>query len=165
MLRFVSDARMKKIEFDPPQSGLLTVMKNWELKVMQVVWNSPESANSGTVWVEVNKLLNGGSISRASIINFLNEMKELSVPDADERTGKGGVHLVYKMGMNEEKFKKFIAAILLESLMRDVPEEIVESHKALNSLNFPAHIFSNPNFHKTKVKPCPRFQPARSKVY
>ena len=48
--------------------------------------------------------------------------------------GKEGAHLVYKMGMNEEEFKKFITTILLESLMRDFPEETVEAQKDLISL-------------------------------
>jgi hypothetical protein len=114
----LTEARSRS-ELTDQKRSLLIILKDWQLKALQVVWNSPEGANSGTV-CEVNKLLNSGSISRASIINFLNEMKELSVPDADERTGKGGVHLVYKVEMNEEEFKKFIAAILPESLMRDV---------------------------------------------
>ena len=55
-------------------------------------------------------------------------MKELGVLDADERTGKGGHHFVYKMGiMDETQFKRFIVTTLLESLMRDFPEETKES--------------------------------------
>jgi hypothetical protein len=86
----LTEARSRS-ELTDQKRSLLIILKDWQLKAIQVVWNSPEGANSGTVCVEVKKLLNGGSISRASIINFLNKMKELSVSDDDERTGKGGV--------------------------------------------------------------------------
>jgi len=36
--------------------------------------------------------------------------------------------------MNEAQFKRFIATTLLESLMRDFPEETVEAQKDLISL-------------------------------
>jgi hypothetical protein len=112
-------------------------------------------------------MLSGRTISRASIINFLEAMREMGVLFGEERTGKGGHHWVYRAAMDEAEFKRFIASMLLESLMRDLPEETVEAQKDLISLTkFPSSsIFSNPNFHKTKVKSCPRFQPARSKVY
>jgi phytoene/squalene synthetase len=114
---------MNRIEFDVSETGLNAVLKHWQLKAMRVVWNSPEGANSRTVWMETNKALKTDTISRASVINFLEAMKEMRVLDADERTGKGGHHFVYKMGMDETAFKRFIASTLLDSLMRDFPAE------------------------------------------
>jgi hypothetical protein len=40
---------MKAIEYDVSQAGLNAILKDWELKAMQVVWDSPEGANSRTV--------------------------------------------------------------------------------------------------------------------
>jgi len=114
---------MKGIEYDVSQASFLAVLKGWQLKAMQVVWNSPEGANSRTVWLKVNELLGSSTISRASIINFLNDLKELDVLNGDDRTGKGGHHWVYKAAMDEAGFKRFIATTLLDSLMRDFPEE------------------------------------------
>ena len=114
---------MNGIEFDTAQTGFSAVLKDWQLKAMQVIWHTPEGANSRKVWQEVNKMLGRDTISRASIINFLNDMKELGVLDGDDRTGKGGHYLVYKLGMNEAEFKYFIASKMLESLMRGFPIE------------------------------------------
>jgi len=50
-------------------------------------------------------------------------MRKTGVLDAHDRTGKGGHQFVYRMGMNEEQFKRFIVKTLLENLMRDFPEE------------------------------------------
>jgi len=122
---------MNRIEFDVSKTGLNAVLKHWQLKAMRVVWNSPEGANSRTVWIETNKALKTDTISRASIINFLNDMKELGVLTGDDRTGKGGHHWIYKAAMDEAGFKRFIASTLLESLMRDFPEE---TKAALNQL-------------------------------
>ena len=120
---------MNRLEFDTSQTGFNAVLKDWQLKAMQVVWGSPDGANSRTVNQKVNQMLNGETISRASIINFLNDMKELGVLNGDDRTGKGAHHWVYKAAMDEARFKRFIASTLLESLMRDFP---VETRAALD---------------------------------
>jgi hypothetical protein len=41
----------------------------------------------------------------------------------DDRTGKGGHHLLYKPAMNETRLKQFIAEEILTTLIRDFPEE------------------------------------------
>jgi hypothetical protein len=114
---------MKGLEYDTSRTGLNTVLKDWQQQATQVVWSSPEGANSRTVHVKVNQMLKGETISRASIINFLEAMREMGVLKGEERTGKGGHHWVYYPAMNEAGFKRFIASTLLESLMRDFPSE------------------------------------------
>jgi len=39
---------MKGIEYDTSRKGLYAVLRDWELKAMQVVWGSPEGANNRT---------------------------------------------------------------------------------------------------------------------
>jgi len=114
---------MARIEYDVSQTGFRAVLKDYQELALRVIWNSQEGANSRTVWVKVNQMLGGETISRASIINFLEHMRKTGVLDAYDRTGKGGHQFVYRMGMNEEQFKRFIVKTLLESLMRDFPEE------------------------------------------
>lgn len=114
---------MKGIEYDVSQTGFAAVLKDYQELSLRVVWNSPEGANSRTVWLKVNEMLGSSSISRASIINFLEAMRALGVLSGEEKTGKGGHHWVYYPAMDEAGFKRFIASTLLESLMRDFPEE------------------------------------------
>ncbi len=122
---------MKGIEYDVSGTGLKAVLKEWQIKAMEVVWGSPEGANSRTTWLKVNERLGGETISRASIINFLNDMKEMGVLEGDDRTGKGGHHWIYRAAMDEAAFKRFVAETLLESLMRDFPDE---TKAAINQL-------------------------------
>jgi hypothetical protein len=50
-------------------------------------------------------------------------MREAGVLKGDEKTGKGGHHWIYSPAMNESEFKQHIARTIIESLMRDFPEE------------------------------------------
>jgi predicted transcriptional regulator len=58
-------------------------------------------------------------------------MREMSVLKGVEKTGKGGYHWIYSPAMNESEFKQHIARIILESLMRDFPEETAEVVKKI----------------------------------
>jgi hypothetical protein len=72
----------------------------------------------------VNEAFGGvKTISRASIINFLNGMVDEGVLDFEEKSGKGGYHRVYIPKLDEGGFKKAVAKSVLSSLIRDFPEE------------------------------------------
>jgi hypothetical protein len=68
---------MNGVEFDIFQSDFLAVLKDWQFKAMQVIWSSSEGANSRAVWEKVNQMLGGETISRASVINFIEDMREM----------------------------------------------------------------------------------------
>ena len=122
---------MKTIEYDMSQIGLRAVIKDWQEKALSVVWETSEGINSRMVYEKVNKLLGSESISRASVINFLEDMREMGVLRGEERTGKGGHHWVYFPGMDEAGFKKFIAEKLISSMLASFPEE---TEKAIRSI-------------------------------
>jgi len=112
-----------RVEFDIGETGLRAVLKDYQEIALRVIWASPEGLGSRTVWDRVNAELKPGTISRASIINFLEAMRETGVLKGVEKTGKGGYHWIYSPAMNEVEFKQYIARTILESLMRDFPEE------------------------------------------
>ena len=110
--------------FDPNGDGLSKVFRDYQEEALRAVWQDTEGATSRMVWEHVNEKLDGGrSVSRASIINFLNAMVDEGVLDYHEETGKGGFHRVYEPRMDESELKKFIAKTVISSLMRDFPEE------------------------------------------
>jgi hypothetical protein len=114
---------MKSIVFDTSQLGFHSVLRGWQIKALQAVWNNPEGLNSRMVWEKVNQVLEGESISRASAIYFLDDMLEMGVLRGEERTGKGGHHMVYYPAMDEAGFKRFIAERLIANLMESFPSE------------------------------------------
>ena len=63
--------------FDPEGDGLAKVLRDYQVEALILVWAKEEGVNSREVWRHVNEALTGvRTISRASIINFLNAMVE-----------------------------------------------------------------------------------------
>jgi len=113
-----------KLEIDTSQQGLRMVLKEYEEQTLNVFWDNPQKEyTSRLVWDRVNQRLRLGSISRASIINFLEDMVEMGVLSKRETTGKGGYRGIYSSKMDELGFKRFIAETALKALMRNFPEE------------------------------------------
>jgi hypothetical protein len=113
--------------FDPKAEGLSKVLRDYQEEALRFVWSSEQGVNSRLVWLHVNEAFGGEkTISRASIINFLNGMVDERVLDYEERSGKGGYHRVYLPRLDESGFKKAMAKSVISSLMRDFPEETNE---------------------------------------
>jgi hypothetical protein len=119
---------MTPFKFDPLGSGLRKTLKEYQELALRFVWEvGEEGANSGDVWRAVNERLGEGrSISRASVIFFLNDMVDDGVLGFREATGKGGHHRVYVTKLDEEGYKKYLLRTVIESMMRDFPEETRE---------------------------------------
>ena len=112
--------------FDTSNDGLRTVMKEYGEIAMRILWEmDEENMKSQVVWLQVNKILmeEDKSISRASIINFLNDMVDVGVLEFEERTGKGGYHRVYSPAFDEEGFKRHMVETMISKLLEIWPEE------------------------------------------
>jgi hypothetical protein len=110
---------------DPTQEGLEKVLRDYQIEALKLVWNhTGDGLTSREVHEATNdRLSHGKSVSRASIINFLNAMVDENVLDFEEETCKGGMRRKYKKGLDEKGFKKHIVSDLLNSFMSDFPEE------------------------------------------
>jgi len=120
-----------RIEYDASEKGLRTVLKDYQELALRAIWANPEGLGSKAVMDWVNAELKPNTISRASIINFLEAMREAGVLKGVEKTGKGGYHWIYSPAMNEAEFTQFIAETILGNLMRDFPEETTEVLKTI----------------------------------
>jgi hypothetical protein len=131
------------IVIDPSKDGLEKVLRDYQIEALSHVWkHDGVGLTSREVYEAVNESLDGGrSVSRASIINFLNAMCDEGVLDFEEETCKGGMRRRYKKGMDEPAFKKYVASTVLRSLMKDFPEQTLEAirsnldARSLKSLN------------------------------
>lgn len=119
------------IVFDPGKEGLEKVLRDYQIEALRVVWaNAERGVTSREVWESVKKALEGiKTISRASIINFLNTMCDDGILRYKEETCKGGMRRKYFPALDEEGFKKYIARTVIESLLRDFPEQTLEAIK------------------------------------
>ncbi len=124
---------MASFKFDPTKQGLRKTLKEYEEIGLRYIWAQGEKgASTGKTWKAVTEALGSDkSISRASVIFFLSRMADQGVLDYRSATGKGGHHRIYYPIMDERGYKKHLLKTVVESLMRDFPEETKE---ALNEL-------------------------------
>ena len=116
---------------DPDKTGFEKVLRDYQIEALRMVWDDdPKGVTSREVYQHVNKQLEGvRTISRASIINFLNSMCDEGVVNYVEETCKGGTRRKYSTGLNEEGLKKHIAKSVLESLLKDFPDQTIAAVK------------------------------------
>ena len=121
------------LKIDTAEEDLRMILKDYQEAALRYLWRlGGEGASSHDVWVQVNEDLKGErTISRASIINFLNAMVDDGVLNYTEITGKGGHRRIYSMRYDEAGFKEHIAKVVIRNLLRDFPEE---TRRALKDL-------------------------------
>jgi len=124
---------MVVFKFNPAETGLRKTLREYEEIALRYIWSTgDEGAGSGKTWEHANKELEEGkSISRASIIFYLNRMVEEGVLGFRVATGKGGKHRIYVTKLDESGYKKYIVRTLLESVSKDYPNETEEVLQAL----------------------------------
>ena len=113
------------LKIDTAEEGLRMILKDYQEAALRYIWRlGGEGASSRDVWVQVNEDLKGeGTISRASIINFLNVVVDEGVLNYAETTGKGGHRRIYSMKYDEAGFKEYVARKVMGKLLRCFPEE------------------------------------------
>ena len=67
------------------------------------------------MWERVNQR-RGKPISRASIINFLKDMRENGILQRLDETGKGGHRTRYSPSMNEQELKQHLVEVVKKKL-------------------------------------------------
>jgi predicted transcriptional regulator len=124
---------MASFKFDHSKHGLRKTLKEYEEIGLRYIWaRGEEGAGSGKTWEAVKKTLGPEkTISRASVIFFLNRMVDQGVLDYRTATGKGGHHRVYYPIMDERGYKKHLLKTVVESMMRNFPAETREALKEL----------------------------------
>ena len=117
------------LRLDTGKACLAMFFKCWQVESLRYLWRiRPKGSNSRAVWKNVNERLHG-SISRASVINFLNHMVDEAILTYEEIIGNGGRQRVYYIKYNEIKFKQHIACRVITKLLKEYPHE---TRKALS---------------------------------
>ena len=100
---------------DLSETGLGMFFKPYQIISLDILWNSKETQSSRQVWEQANMQL-PGTISRASIINFLNASVENGLLNYVETTGKGGYRRLYSSKLSKPETSTFLSKIVKESL-------------------------------------------------
>lgn len=100
---------------DLSKSGLEMFFKPYQVKTLNILWKSNEPKSSRQVWNMANNEMTE-SISRASIINFLNASVDLGLLDFIETTGKGGYRRLYSSKLSRFETTVFLSKMVEEHL-------------------------------------------------
>lgn len=112
------------MKFIPSAKGWRKVLSEYQELALRAVWENPEEGSiSREIWETVNNQLREGPISRASVTIFLNEMVEQGILESTMESCRGGFRARYRPLLGEKEFKEYIAKTMIESLLRDFPEE------------------------------------------
>jgi Fe2+ or Zn2+ uptake regulation protein len=103
------------LNLDLQETGLAMFFKPYQITSLNILWKSDEPQSSRQVWERVNEELSE-SISRASIINFLNASVDNGLLDYTETTGKGGYRRLYSSKLNKPDASVYLTGIVSEKL-------------------------------------------------
>ena len=133
LLKWIGNSpTMKSIQYDASKKGLEAIFRPWQIVVIDTIHGNSMGMNSRAVTLEVNKKLSQNSISRASIINFLEYLRDLGILHGEDETGKGGHHWVYSPGMGDSQYKQFIVDMILKRITEEFPAEMKSAIKKLS---------------------------------
>jgi hypothetical protein len=94
------------------KEGLYMFFKDYQVEALKALWKSIEGMSSRAVWEAVG----ADSISRASIINFLNDAVQNDLLEVSHITGKGGHRGIYKPKRDEVGTKNYLKKVFKERL-------------------------------------------------
>jgi len=100
------------LKMDLSKEGLQMFFKDYQLDALKVIWESGRGINSREVWEAVGE----NRVSRASIINFLEEATRNGLLEKRLETGKGGHHGVYSSPMGEKGTREYLKKVFREKL-------------------------------------------------
>ena len=118
------------MKLDTGKEGLAAVYRKYELAALEYLFSVEEGAGSGKVWKWVNEESEygrqGKTISRASVIFFLNRLVNEGLLEWRDATGKGGHHRLYEMKMSRPEFAKAVIDKFVRKLREIKDQEGVE---------------------------------------
>jgi len=103
------------LNLDLSETGLGMFFKQYQIVSLDILWNSDDTLSSRQVWEMANAQL-PGTISRASIINFLNASVDNGLLDFVETTGKGGHRRLYSSKLSKPETSTYLTEKVKEVL-------------------------------------------------
>ena len=103
------------MKFDLDKEGLETVFTPWQVELMRWIWKAKGEVDSRMAYLHLQE--SSTPMSRATAINFLNEMTDEGFLTHREVTSKGGHKRLYRPSPeapDEEAFRRVVASRLTE---------------------------------------------------
>ena len=106
------------MKFDIEKDGLHTLFRPYQALLIEHIWELNRNARVGINSGQAHRFLQGTpeKMSRASVINSLNDMVDERILEYEEKSGKGGYHRVYYPKMDREEFAVYITELMKNKL-------------------------------------------------
>ena len=113
------------MRFDLNEKGLRRIFRDWQVKALEYMWTRETAPGSREVWQHLENIHTVAhpdytrSVSRASVINFLNQMVDEELMTFELESGKGGYHRLYTLKPEletQDKFKTYIHTLFYDAL-------------------------------------------------
>ena len=102
-------------KLDAGQKGSRIIFRDYQKAIVTVLAEDrKKSWGSGAMWNEIKR--RGITISRASVIFFLNFLVRDGLAEFEDATGKGGHHKLYRIPVSSDEMKKHIAIKVIKGL-------------------------------------------------
>ena len=111
----IAEGMIMDLYLDLSETGLRMFFKPYQIISLDILWNSEETLSSRQVWEQANEKL-PGTISRASIINFLNASVDNGLLNYVETTGKGGYRRLYSSKLSRPETSVYLSEKVEERL-------------------------------------------------
>lgn len=116
------------MQLDTDKNGLEAIFRSWQVPLVEELFNRKVKSGEAHEFLKERDVRTGGkgsytSVSRASVINFLNKLVDLELLGYTTRSGKGGYHRIYEMTLTREEFAHKIIGLFVNKLRESFPEE------------------------------------------
>jgi predicted transcriptional regulator len=111
------------VKLNTKEKGRRAIWREYEQIAIDYLYEEGTPQGSGPVFHATLKelMIQEKSISRASIIFFLNRLRDQKLVEYTEGTGKGGHHGLYHAHLTREEFEARVMETILESALDALP--------------------------------------------
>ena len=99
------------------KEGLLVAFKPYAAEMLRELWRRKGQKGATSRNMEDHLKTKENEVSRASVIQELNNFVALGIASYETGTGKGGHHRIYSAKMTEEEFWEWLARQACETLI------------------------------------------------
>ena len=97
------------------ETGFNMFFNTYQRTALEVLWKYPDGLSTREVWKYTNEEIEG-TISRASIINFLAAVADYEILEYREESGKGGYRRYYSHKYDENDLRQYLSGIVNKAL-------------------------------------------------
>lgn len=124
------------MQLNTDKKGLAAIYKEWQIPLIEKLLDGqPMTSRTAYKFLEERNIRTSGkgtksrdsstSVSRASVINFLNDMVDQDLLNYDVKSGKGGYHRIYQLILTREVFAHEIIGVFVDKLAEAFPKEFM----------------------------------------